>query len=152
MTGFYRLPELGLVGCNPLHEVKRQLCSRLDPYLSWWSTTIFILLLFQYWIPLPYTYIMYLSLQFLTPWGSLLLTTSLLPSPHKADSPLPLLPPPTLSLKVNSVTKGLTWNVEFNPFTTHTHTHSLLLDIFLTCSSLQLDSSLSILFALLYHH
>ena len=65
---------------------------------------------------------MYLSLKFLTPWGSLLLTTSLLPSPHKADSPLPLLPPPTLSLKVNSVTKGLTWNVEFNPFTTHTHT------------------------------
>ena len=80
---------------------------------------------------------MYLSLKFLTPWGSLLLATSLLPSPHKTDSPLSPLPPPTLSLKVNSVTKGLTWNVEFNPFTTHTH---ILLDIFLTCSSLQLDS------------
>jgi len=92
----------------------------MEPYLAWWSTTIYILFSFQYWIPFPYTYIMYLSLKFLTPWGSLLPIPP--SSPHllpffqylqKPDSPLPLLPHLTTpSLKVNLVTKGLNWNVE----------------------------------------
>ena len=110
---------------------------------------------------------MYLSLMFLTPWGSLLLTHTLpippSPPPHKHDSSVTPLPPhphtPTPSVRGSLVTKELYWRVELTslPHThTHTHTHihlSPLLDILLliSCSSLPLVSSLST-FHHLHHH